>query len=973
MEYRPRSSRPYYGPNNGYGYGGGYGNSNGHGHGGYADGHWNGYGYGYAGGQGSSSGYGYGYGGGDDAYGSRYVPYGRGAVPSYGAGPSSSRGQGLGWGANGYGYAGGQAWAPPILPEAMRAAEAAAGEVLLRLHPTEAAERRRHEIIAYVKRLIGTTFGCEVFTFGSVPLKTYLPDGDVDLTVLTNPSVDSAFIDDVYLLLCSEAQDDDAPFTIKKIGIINAKVKLIKCVIDNVVVDISFNQLGGVSTFSFLEMVDREVGRDHLFKKSIILIKAWCYHERNIHGSSRWLISTYALEILILYIFNIFHQSLHGPLEALYKFLEYYSKFDWANHCLTLNGPVPMPPWCNYNGFCRKPLNIMDPLKVDNNLGNSISLGNSVVIQDAFKCDARKLGQILKLPSELIPDAIYGFFTTTLNRHGRGQRSDIGECFFFQSMLDSGNGLGEDAPSLQNSYTKKDENRSPDSSLGQLTDKESGVKANMHQSLGLNNFKSHPSSSIENGNTYIDSISQHILTSSTRASSLNVCGSYPIIESNFTDGRQEKLQLPPFSPSNLLDLSGDLGLPLKCFRSVQYNLEALFDKLFNSIQQASLAGVLDENRFIQTLRSLSDTDGRKLSTAKSSQGTRDVHQQSITDAELGAPYQPLYGTHVPSNGFSLHPPGEGYQPWFQNTEDTPHTYGPGMYIPNMNFALPPRTDTLSNGFYPVHKKNYPTSLPYRPGDTTTHGTGTYIPKQPHEIWKQKPGYDKKENESQSDEVYPEEKPDRVSSCNGHAAVENALTNGEIKQVPTSETTENGEQRYENGLRDTLTRLPPQRISVPHYGGGGQGNVWVPSTGQSFPPAGTMGTPSVKNVNSQPITAQQYKNIEFGTFAPNFVEEFPPLAGTKKPVQATSMKSPKHGASTSKSWPAEASGSAVQSPRASVSVTQSRPVEAPASAAQSPEPNDSAAQCSSPDEESCRLKDDAEFPALQAGITRKKKR
>uniref|UniRef100_A0ACD5WM67 Uncharacterized protein n=1 Tax=Avena sativa TaxID=4498 RepID=A0ACD5WM67_AVESA len=622
----------------------------------------------------------------------------------------------------------------------MRAAEAAAGEVLVRLHPTEAAERRRQEIICYVKRLIGTTFGCEVFAFGSVPLKTYLPDGDVDLTVLTNTSVDSAFIDDVYLLLCSEAQDDDAQFTIKKIGIINAKVKLIKCVIDNVVVDISFNQLGGVSACSFLEKADREIGKDHLFKKSIILIKAWCYHERKILGSSQWLISTYALEILILYIFNMFHESLHGPLEALYKFLDYYSKFDWDNHCLTLNGPVPMPPLCNYNvepvalnnglllsneslrgsldrlivlpigsnrldtEFCRRPLNIIDPLKGDNNLGNSISPSNSRVIRDAFKFDAQKLGKILKLPSEVIPEAIYGFFTTTLNRHGRGERPDLGECFFFQSMLDSGNGRGEDMSSLKNSYAKKDENTSP----VQLIDKESG----------LTNCKSHRSSSVENGNTYIDSISQHTLTSSSQASSSD----------DGTDGRQQKLQLPPFSPSNLLDLSGDLGLSSKCFRSVQYNLEAMIDKLLDSIQKASFAGVLDENRF-QTLCS-SHTDGRKLSTAKCSQGTRDVHQQSITDAEVGAPYQPLSGTHIPSNGFSLHPPIE-YQPWFQNTEDTPQTYGPSMYIPNMNFSLPPRTDTLSNGssFYPVHDKNYPISSPYIPGDTKTNGTGTYIPKQ----------------------------------------------------------------------------------------------------------------------------------------------------------------------------------------------------------------------------------------------------
>lgn len=120
--------------------------------------------------------------------------------------------------------------------------------------------------------------------------------------------------------------------------------------------------------------VDLLVGKDHLFKCSIILIKAWCYYESRILGSHHGLISTYALETLILYIFNLFHSSLNGPLavsvcrvleslsvlpilynnlcngfefskifafvQVLYKFLDYFSKFDWENYCVSINGPV---------------------------------------------------------------------------------------------------------------------------------------------------------------------------------------------------------------------------------------------------------------------------------------------------------------------------------------------------------------------------------------------------------------------------------------------------------------------------------------------------------------------------------------------------------------------------------------------------------------------------------------------------------
>ena len=60
--------------------------------------------------------------------------------------------------------------------------------------------------------------------------------------------------------------------------------------------------------------MDHLIGKDHLFKRSIILIKAWCFYESHILGAVHGLISTYALETLVLYIFNLFHSSLDGPL-----------------------------------------------------------------------------------------------------------------------------------------------------------------------------------------------------------------------------------------------------------------------------------------------------------------------------------------------------------------------------------------------------------------------------------------------------------------------------------------------------------------------------------------------------------------------------------------------------------------------------------------------------------------------------------
>lgn len=192
------------------------------------------------------------------------------------------------------------------------------------------------------------------------------------------------------------------------------QVKLVKCVVSDVVVDVSFDTVGGLCTVAFLEAADRRIARQHLFKRSILLVranpccallsffllwlavdvsavlhrapaslpsappcrcvaagllrlrlllgmlarfaarrgsrprpsvdpqatvlalpallqmpttssclaspatqlKAWCYYESRLLGAHHGLISSYALEVLVLYIFNLYHAELHTPLDV---------------------------------------------------------------------------------------------------------------------------------------------------------------------------------------------------------------------------------------------------------------------------------------------------------------------------------------------------------------------------------------------------------------------------------------------------------------------------------------------------------------------------------------------------------------------------------------------------------------------------------------------------------------------------------
>ncbi|KAD7117005.1 hypothetical protein E3N88_04273 [Mikania micrantha] len=336
-------------------------------------------------------------------------------------------------------------------------------ELISCIQPNKPSEERRNAVADYVQRLIMKCFPCQVFTFGSVPLKTYLPDGDIDLTAFSNnPMLKDSWASDVRDMLETEEKNENAEFCVKEVQYIQAEVKIIKCLVENIVVDISFNQLGGLCTLCFLEEVDNLINQNHLFKRSIILIKAWCYYESRILGAHHGLISTYALETLVLYIFHVFNNSFAGPLEVvLYRFLEFFSNFDWEYYCVSLWGPVPIsslpdvtaePPrkdsrelllnkgfldacssvYAVFPGgldnqgqtFVSKHFNVIDPLRVSNNLGRSVSKGNFFRIRSAFAFGAKKLARLLDCPQEHIVFEVNQFFTNTWDRHGSGIRPD---------------------------------------------------------------------------------------------------------------------------------------------------------------------------------------------------------------------------------------------------------------------------------------------------------------------------------------------------------------------------------------------------------------------------------------------------------------------------------------------------------------------------------------------------------------------
>ncbi|WVZ67076.1 hypothetical protein U9M48_016214 [Paspalum notatum var. saurae] len=939
--------------------------------------------------------------------------------------------------------------APPpsaIRRATMRAAEAAAGEVVLLVHPTREAERRRQDVIAYLTRLIGSSVGCEVFAFGSVPLRAYLPDGDVDITVLGNTWLNSTFIDDVRSVLESEQENCDAEFKVTGLQFINAEVyiptsvKLMKCVVENIVVDVSFNQIGGVSTFCFLEMVDRQVGKNHLFKRSIMLIKAWCYHESRILGAHHGLISTYALETLVLYIFNMFHKSLHGPLEAFYRFLEYFSKFDWDQYGISLNGPVDLSSLTNLTveptivqdellfgeefrqgsldrlvvipnesdgcdtQFRLKFLNIIDPLKRSNNLGRSVSKANFYRIRSAFSFGAQKLGQILMLPSEYIRDEIYGFFANTLKRHGKGERPDIGNY-----LLGPESALSEDGSRLKFSCMHEGENGSSCHSP-KLSDKHLSV-TDVHKNSGrylpglvqdlpwnkiwfmesasdfrvdssyLPSFRSHFSFSHENGNgnskecfeNYAAEEDLHListlhvsheiyanhplhkLANSTRTNILDCSSSCPDNESDWTALHADKMPLLPFLLSNMLDLSGDLDLHLGCLRRVQYHLESLFDELLHTVEESCLAGALDEDSFkipaifkpksntgtespSLSLNFSTDSERRKLSPVYCSHSTGDDSQQTHAEVQADVVWQqklPL-SSNVSSLSSSPVTNSDSYPvSWFCVS---PKSQGTGTYIPKMSYYTYQERMTLEKEIMRERKQRQ--RVPDRQNSSvgkgftglqTEHTTAQSTTNQSNSP--QQNGYSSKSSVLDGDFVHYKEhaatdteRQTRPSSS-GIVLPHNGQGNPFV--LDTCQPTEN-KQVVDNEKGRQTRPQSPSEIVLPRNG---QGNPLVLDTC----------LPSPSNADYHQLKAQPMLNFEFGSIRlslgllpAQFEKAFPALPTRKRAAEVPPPSS---------KGPAPAEG------------------EAPATMAVGTKP----AEIKSRSQEMFQLRDEADFPPLQAGF------
>ena len=166
------------------------------------------------------------------------------------------------------------------------------------LKPNEESERVRDGTVRWVERHLDAP----IQSVGSYPLKTYLPSSDIDLLVVENRK---NWYSRIYSSILKESSKKMSK--IRSLEFVNGNsMGVVRFVLNNVTVDITcFSDSMGnpMKSIMMLEKFANKIGQDDLFKRSVILIKAWLRYETDSFGARRGgLCKFYVSDVSVLHV-----------------------------------------------------------------------------------------------------------------------------------------------------------------------------------------------------------------------------------------------------------------------------------------------------------------------------------------------------------------------------------------------------------------------------------------------------------------------------------------------------------------------------------------------------------------------------------------------------------------------------------------------------------------------------------------------
>jgi len=242
-------------------------------------------------------------------------------------------------------------------------------QVIQAVWPQQAQVNHRTAVVDFVSRLIKHTLKMRCYPTDFLSLNTFVPDATSHITIFSNGlhqfDTESNWCIHLSEHLCHIAQgnvdeflaDEGVAHTVKNVRFdhdANDGNFRLRAVIDGVQVSITSGDHTDLVFLATVEELDRLVGKDHLLKRSLLLIQSWWIYQSTSHGADSSMHSVHrdvgqdgtlnecGLCMMVCTIFNQYSDRIHHPLQALSLFFAEYSSLDFATHVITLFGVYPI-------------------------------------------------------------------------------------------------------------------------------------------------------------------------------------------------------------------------------------------------------------------------------------------------------------------------------------------------------------------------------------------------------------------------------------------------------------------------------------------------------------------------------------------------------------------------------------------------------------------------------------------------------
>ncbi len=271
-------------------------------------------------------------------------------------------------------------------------------ELLRVISPTPIALEFRESVTHFISKIVSHALGVWCFAVGGFALNAYLPDEDISLCAYLCQGQEPTWCFKVNELLCKESSaracnrenvhkednnkghvsSQSAPIEISEarggggadssssspkktdhhihqlsyVNFINSyPFQRISCAVDNkVAINITANCLDDFVVHVLYEDVNKLLGKNHLFKQSLLLIKAWWLYESRAYTGFKLVnpMNEATLFALVFAVVNVHHKVLHTPLQVMAMFFHVYGVLSWEGVVVGPAGPVPRDTYIPY-------------------------------------------------------------------------------------------------------------------------------------------------------------------------------------------------------------------------------------------------------------------------------------------------------------------------------------------------------------------------------------------------------------------------------------------------------------------------------------------------------------------------------------------------------------------------------------------------------------------------------------------------